>query len=160
MSKKRGTKPAPKAVPRSRNTVSNYQRTLAERAKHVPFLDRVAHWLGRRSRFTRTVLCALIALIFTISFTILIYGTFFSIDPRRLNFGPITAVNLPFFTFIVLAIMGYAFYWAGWRVMIGFDFEDHPLQPGRPAAIWLLLGGAMFILMTVASIIVAIQAAQ
>jgi hypothetical protein len=161
VSKKRGNKPAPKSVrPTTRNTVSNYQRAIAEKAKNVPFIDRVANWIGRRSRLTRTIICALISLVLTISLTILIYGTFFSLDPRRLNFGPINVNNLPFFTFLILAVMGYAFYWAGWRVMIGFDMEDTPLKPGRPAAIWLLMGVAMFILMSAASIVVAIQAAQ
>ncbi len=158
MSKKRGNRPTPKAAPR--NTVSNYQRMIAERARHVHMLDRVARWIGRRSRLTRTVICAAIALVLTVSLAILIYGTFFSLDPRRLNFGPINATNLPFVTFLLLALIGYTFYWAGWRVMIGFDMEEAPLQPGRPAAIWLLMGVAMFILMTAAAIIVAVQAAQ
>jgi hypothetical protein len=161
VSKKRGSHPASsttRAAPK--NTISNYQRMAAERAAYIHPLDRVAAWIGRRSRLTRTIMCALIALVFTITMTILIYGTFFSLDPRRLQIGPLNVNNLPFFTFILLAIIGYTFYWAGWRVMIGFDMEDKPLQPGRPAALWLILGILTFLFMAVASIIVAVQAAQ
>jgi hypothetical protein len=124
VSKKRGSHPASsttRAAPK--NTISNYQRMAAERAAYIHPLDRVAAWIGRRSRLTRTIMCALIALVFTITMTILIYGTFFSLDPRRLQIGPLNVNNLPFFTFILLAIIGYTFYWAGWRVMIGFDME-------------------------------------
>jgi hypothetical protein len=128
-----------------RNTVSNFQLQKAERAVRVSWVDRIAHWIGRRSRLMRSVLCALIALVFTAGTAIVLYGSLYNTDPRKINFGPINSATIPYFVLAALTFAGFAFYWAGWRVMIGFDFEDAPLVPGRAAALWLIFGLIMFV---------------
>lgn len=148
---------------RSKQPVSNYQRQRAEAARQaakIPTLDRIANWLGRRSRSQRAVICGLIALVFTLATGAALYGSLFNVDPSRIKFGPINVNNLPFFIFLGLALAGYAFYWAGWRVMIGFDFDEHPLQPGRPAAWWVIFGLMILVFCVIGGLTLAIQAVQ
>ncbi len=89
-----------------------------------------------------------------------LFGALLNANPDRLTFGPLNADNLPFILFGFLGIAGLAFYWVGWRIMIGFDFDDVPLQPGRPAAVWVLIGVAVFVLVLVAGSISALLASQ
>jgi uncharacterized membrane protein len=119
-------------------------RAAAEPKVH--WVDQLVRWIQRRSRTVRIILCALIALIFTAGFGLVLYGSLLNTDPRRLNFfGVINAQNLPFYVLILLCVAGMVFYWAGWRVMVGFDMGDEPLQPGRAAAVWVLAGLAMLV---------------
>ena len=118
----------------------------AELRHHKPPIDRFGAWLGRRSRAARSVIAIVIAMILSIGLTLALYGALLNADPNRLKFGPLNADNLPFVLVVFVVIAGGAFYWVGWRVLIGFDFEDEALEPGRPAALWVLLGVAAFVL--------------
>lgn len=88
------------------------------------------------------------------------YGSLFNVAPDRLNFGPVSGTNLPLVMLVVLTIIGLVFYWVGWRVLIGFDSEETPLEPGRPAALWVMLGGFVFILVIVGAAVSALLASQ
>jgi len=148
---------------RRSNTVSNFQRqrqTEAALAARVHPLDRAAGWIGRRSRFVRTLICGWIALIFTVGTALILYRALYRTDPRKLTSGVLTLANLPWFVFIFLAVLGYAFYWAGWRVLIGFDFDDHPLQPGRAAAVWVLFGAVLTVMFVMGVVYSAVDALQ
>jgi hypothetical protein len=61
---------------------------------------------------------------------------------------------------IFSVLLGLLFYWIGWRIMIGFDFEQKPLKPGRTAAIWLLIGIGIVIIMLGSAIVSTINALQ
>jgi len=82
----------------------------------------------------------------SIGLTLVLYAALLNADPQRLTFGPLNTDNLPWILLAFIVIAGVAFYWVGWRVLIGFDFEDEPLEPGRPAAWWVLLGIVVLVL--------------
>jgi hypothetical protein len=42
-----------------------------------------------------------------------------------------------------------AFYWVGWRIMIGFDRGDTVLEPGRAASLWVIFGLLVLIMMLI-----------
>ncbi len=120
----------------------------------------MAQWLGRRSRLVRSLICAGIALVWVVGMALALYSALFNIPPERLQFGPINAYNLPAVLLVALTLIGILFYWVGWRVMIGFDFEDEPLQPGRPAALWLVIGAVLLALDGVGILIALLTAVQ
>ncbi len=123
-------------------------------------IDRLADWLAARSRPTRVLIGAGIALAFTIALAVVLYGLLFSANPDRLTFGPLNADNLPYLLLAFVIGAGFAFYWLGWRVLIGFDFEDTPLRPGRPAAIWVMIGLSVLVLTLVGGMLTALLASQ
>jgi hypothetical protein len=103
-----------------------------------PLVDRLAEWLARRSRLTRLLIAALIALILTGALSLFLFGYLFAMPTGTLNFGPFNPSNVLTITLLILAVLGIVFYGIGWRVLVGFDLGDETLRPGRPAALWVL----------------------
>ena len=109
-------------------------------ARHKPALDRLAEWLARQSRLVRSIIAGLIALVITGAGAIVLYGFLISLPSGSLNIGSLNPGSILLIGLVALVIVGFVLYWVGWRVLIGFDFSDHPVQPGRPAALWVLFG--------------------
>lgn len=65
-------------------------------------------------------------------------------------FSPDTFLNL---SLILCAVVGIAAYYYGWRVLVGFDEDATPFQPGRSAAIFILVSLAVLVV-TVAVMVV------
>jgi len=103
-----------------------------------PLVDRLAEWLARRSRLTRLLIAALIALILTGALSLFLFGYLFAMPSGTFNVGPINPSSILTITLVALAILGVVFYGIGWRVLVGFDVGDDALRPGRPAALWVL----------------------
>ena len=114
-------------------------------ARPKPALDRLADWLGRQSRLVRSILAGLVALTVTGLVALLFYGFLLNIPPGSLNIGPVNPGNVLTVGLIALSVIGFVLYWLGWRVLIGFDNGENALQPGRPAALWVLFGLAALI---------------
>src|SRR5947209_5218591 len=112
---------------------SRITMTKSRRPKPKPkgFLERTADWLGRRSRLVRILISALIAIAISVAIGILLYS---SLDNVPVSQTGLTVI------LVVLAVIGFGLYWIGWRVMVGFDFDENPLQPGVAAAIWICFG--------------------
>lgn len=123
-------------------------------------IDRLADWLGHRSRPIRTLIAGGVAVVLTIALALTLVGMLLNTPPERLSFGPLDASGVATALFVFLVVAGFAFYWVGWRVLIGFDFEDSPLQPGRPAALWVMLGILLLIVVLFASGLLLIAALQ
>lgn len=114
-------------------------------------LDALAVWLAARGRFTRVLLAGLVAAALTAAIALLLFNVLFRLSPEQIQFGPITADNVVAVSLAFLAICGAALYWIGWRVLVGFDFADEPLVPGRAAAIWVAVGLLTLLIMFTAS---------
>jgi len=125
------------------------RRTWGER------LDRIAAWLGRLSRPVRILMAAVLALLITLAAAVLAFGFLFSLNTRQFGSNP-SAIILP--TIIGLTAIGFISYWIGWRVLVGFDFGEEPLHPGRPAARWLIFVALTVIGTALASLIGVLQA--
>jgi hypothetical protein len=122
-----------------------------------PGLDRLADWLGRQSRLVRSMLAGLVALSITGLVALLFYGFLLSVPPGSLNIGPVNPGNVLTIGLIALSVIGFVLYWLGWRVLIGFDYTETPLQPGRPAALWVLLGLLALIVTVVLVVVYVVQ---
>ena len=122
-----------------------------------PPIDRLAGWLAARSRLVRVLLALFISGALTISLTIFLFGLLTGTDPNRLPGGGNSFVII---LLIVAFGSGVAFYWVGWRVLVGFDFEDKPLRPGRAAAWWLIISLIILILTTFGALSSALTAIQ
>jgi hypothetical protein len=109
-------------------------------ARPKPALDRLADWLARQSRLVRSIIAGLIALVVTGAGALLLYGFLISLPSGSLNIGSLKPGDILLIGLIALTVIGFILYWVGWRVLIGFDFSEHPLQPGRPAAVWVMFG--------------------
>jgi hypothetical protein len=116
-------------------------------------LDRLARWLARRSRLARSVIAGLVALVLTGALGVFIYGFLFALPSGSLNIASLKPTDLVTGLLVVLAVIGLALYWVGWRVLIGFDFGETALEPGRPAAIWVLIGVAVLIITVLIAVI-------
>ncbi|PJF36812.1 MAG: hypothetical protein CUN49_03435 [Candidatus Thermofonsia Clade 1 bacterium] len=104
--------------------------------KDAPKVDRLmrfALWLGKRRRTTRIALASLNALILTAVIALALFNSFFRIRADQINLAVANA--LLFGT----AILGLALYWLGWRLLVGFDFGERPLQVGKAGALYVLL---------------------
>jgi hypothetical protein len=112
--------------------MSKQKRVSAKAAPQVDLLTRLAQWLGRRSRALRIVLAALAALILTAVIALLLFSLFFRTRPDQIDVALANALLLG------TAIIGMAFYWLGWRLMVGFEFSETPLQIGKAAALYVL----------------------
>jgi hypothetical protein len=112
--------------------MSKQKHVSAKAAPKVDLLTRLAQWLGRRSRALRIVLAALAALILTAVIALLLFSLFFRTRPDQIDVALANALLLG------TAIIGMAFYWLGWRLMVGFEFSETPLQIGKAAALYVL----------------------
>lgn len=110
--------------------------------------------LGSLSRFLRIVIAALMALIFTAAAALLVYNVLFQIRPDQIT----DAQALLTGTLIGLAVFGFGLYWLGWRLLVGFDFGETPLQPGPAAAIYVLFGLITLIVMVVLAAFAVVEA--
>ncbi len=97
-------------------------------------LARTVHWLSKRARRTRILLAALTALIITTVIALILFNLFFRTRPDQINIGLANAL------LIGVALLGLALYWVGWRLLVGFDFAESPLQIGKAAALYVLVG--------------------
>jgi hypothetical protein len=113
--------------------------TKTSRQAPLPPIDRLANWLARRSRFVRLAIAALIAVGLTGVTALLLYGFLIALPQGSLNLGQTQPSDFLIIVMILVVVAGVVFYWIGWRVLIGFDFGDRPLVPGRPAALWVLI---------------------
>lgn len=112
--------------------MSKRKRTSAKAVPKIDPLARIATWLAKRSRPLRIVLAALAALILTAVLALLLFNQFFRVRPDQID---VTLANA---LLLGTAIVGMAFYWLGWRLMVGFEFSETPLQIGRAAALYVL----------------------
>jgi|GEM_PF-946950 hypothetical protein len=126
--------------------MSKKNRAGQAAAHQLSRLDRLARWLARRSRLARSVIAGLVALVLTGALGVFIYGFLFALPVGSLNIGSLKPADLVTGLFMVLAVIGLVLYWVGWRVLIGFDFGETALEPGRPAAIWVLIGVAVLVI--------------
>ncbi len=114
------------------------KKSVVPRRKAV--VDRLAGWLAHRSRLVRSIIAGLIALVVTGAGAVLLYGFLIALPSGSLNIGSLSPTDILLIGLIFLVVLGFVLYWIGWRVLIGFDFGDRPLEPGRPAALWVLFG--------------------
>jgi len=112
--------------------MSKQKHVSAKTAPKVDLLTRLAIWLGKRSRPLRIVFAALAALILTAVIALLLFSLFFRTRPDQIDVALANALLLG------TAIIGMAFYWLGWRLMVGFEFSETPLQIGKAAALYVL----------------------
>jgi hypothetical protein len=126
--------------------MSKKNRTGQAATRQLSRLDWLARWLARRSRLARSVIAGLVALILTGALGVFVYGFLFALPADSLNIGSLKPMDLITILLVVLAVIGLALYWVGWRVLIGFDFGETALEPGRPAAIWVLIGVAVLVI--------------
>ena len=108
-------------------------------------VDRLAKWLARRSRVVRLLIAALIAVGLTGVTAILLYGFLIALPQGSLNVGQTNPSDFLVIALILVTAAGFVYYWIGWRVLIGFDFGEQPLVPGRPAALWVLVSLAVLV---------------
>lgn len=133
--------------------MSKKNRAIQAATRQESRLDTLAHWLSQRSRLARSMIAGLVALVLTGALGLLIYGLLFSLPVGSLNIGSLKPMDLITVLLIALTVIGLALYWIGWRVLIGFDFGETALKPGRPAAIWVLIGVAVLVVTALIALI-------
>src|SRR5258707_470699 len=127
----------------TKKSTSPYRRSTPGKritAPEKPPVDRLATWIGQQSRLKRTLMVGMIALVMTLAIGATVYGFLLGLAPKAVDQLLIDSPNILTIILFILVIIGFGFYWVGWRYMIGFDFEDTVLEPGRGAALWLLTG--------------------
>ncbi len=117
--------------------MSKRKRASANAAPKIDLLTRLATCLGKRSRPLRIVLAALAALILTAVIALLLFSMFFRARADQIDVALANALLLG------TAIIGAAFYWLGWRLMVGFEFSETPLQIGKAAALYVLFSALL-----------------
>jgi hypothetical protein len=119
-------------------------------------LDKFGAWIGGQSRLVRFVMAAFIAIIMTATLVFVVLGFVMSLSSEGLTTFLIDHPEFFTLLLIILAIFGIGFYWVGWRLLIGFDRGETVLEPGRPAALWVIAGFiALIALIVLAAITVA-----
>ena len=121
-------------------------RILAPRKN---LLDNLGAWLGAQSRLVRAVIGGFIAIIMTAALALVVLGLVQNFSSE--GFAAFLTDHPEFVTvmLIILVIFGMGFYWFGWRVLIGFDRGETVLEPGRPAALWVIAGIVVLIAMII-----------
>lgn len=116
-------------------------------------LDHFAHWLGTRSRLVRSIIAGIVALILTGALVLISYGLLLSLSSN--DFADYVSLHPEILTIIlvVLVVVGMALYWVGWRVLIGFDRGETVLEPGRSAAIWVIFGVVVLIVVVLFAVL-------
>lgn len=117
-----------------------------------PLLDTLGVRIARLPRLLRMALAALVSAVITGAIGISAFTLLFQLPVNQLPENILTLM------LIGLAAVGVVMYWVGWRVMLGFDFEEEPLQPGRAAVLWLGFGVLVLIVAVVLSIVAALEA--
>jgi hypothetical protein len=110
------------------------------RVRLVNWLDRLGAWLARRSRFVRILITALIAIILAAAFGLVAFEAVFPTTYEAPTSTQDSITQNFTMTMVALVVVGLVFYWIGWRVLVGFDFGETPLKPGRAAAVWVCFG--------------------
>ena len=121
-------------------------------------LDHFAGWLGSKSRLVRSVIAAIIALILTGALVLVSYGILLSLSSKELLTFLSDHPESLTIILVVLVIVGMGLYWVGWRVLIGFDRGEAVLEPGRSAAIWVVFGLLVLLMVLIFSIITVADA--
>jgi hypothetical protein len=93
----------------------------------------------------RLLIAALIAVGLTGVTALLLYGFLIALPPGSLSIGQTNPSDFLVVALILVTAAGFVYYWIGWRVLIGFDFGEEPLVPGRPAALWVLVSLAILV---------------
>jgi hypothetical protein len=119
--------------------------TRSHRQAPAPPIDRLARWLARRSRIARLLIAALIAVGLTGVTALLLYGFLIALPPGSLSIGQTQPADFLVVALLLVTAAGFVYYWIGWRVLIGFDFGEERLTPGRPAALWVLVSLAILV---------------
>jgi hypothetical protein len=119
--------------------------TFSENSTRTIAIDRLANWLGSRSRLLRSVMAAFIALVITGTIALIEYSYVLTLSPTSPIYAMLDTPAWLTINVLILALIGMTLYWIGWRLMIGFDLGEVPLRPGRAAAAWLLFGSILFI---------------
>ncbi|MFQ3535667.1 MAG: hypothetical protein SNJ58_07305 [Aggregatilineales bacterium] len=127
--------------------MSKQRKAPARSAFKVEPLARLAHWLGKRSRGARILIAALAALILTAVSTLVLFNNFFRIRADQID------VNVANALLLGTAVLGLALYWLGWRLLVGFDFSETPLQVGKMAAAYVLFSALVGIGMLIWSLL-------
>jgi succinate dehydrogenase hydrophobic anchor subunit len=86
------------------------------------------------------LITALIAIVLTVAFGLFIFEAIFPTTYEAPTTAQSTMTENFTLTMLALVVAGLIFYWIGWRVLVGFDFRETALKPGRAAAIWVCLG--------------------
>lgn len=121
-------------------------------------LDNFAGWLGSKSRLARSVIAAIIALILTGALVLVSYGILLSLSSKELAAFLSDHPETLSVILVVLVIIGMALYWVGWRVLIGFDRGEAVLEPGRSAAIWVIFGMLVLLMVVIFAILTVADA--
>ncbi|MBX3084080.1 MAG: hypothetical protein KF716_20770 [Anaerolineae bacterium] len=119
-----------------------------------PIIDRLANWLGRWPRLLRMLLNLIIAAGLTGVIGLGVFSLLYRLPPDRL---PLNTTSL---VLLALSVVGIVLYWVGWRVLIGFNWEATPHQPGRAALLWVLFALLVFIATAALAIASAIDASK
>jgi len=135
------------------------QRTRAA-ARRQSAIDSLAHWIARQSRLVRSSLAAVVALVLAGAVALIIYSLVLQISPSSYTFFTLNRLNILTLLFGFCVVLGLVFYWVGWRLLIGFDFGETALQPGRPAALWILFGLLVLVTSVILLVMVGISALQ
>jgi hypothetical protein len=109
-------------------------------------VDRLAEWLARQPRLVRSILAGLVAMAITLALALAVYGFLISLPMGSLSIGSTSMSDIVTIALSALVVFGVVLYWVGWRVLVGFDMGETPLKPGRPAALWVLIGIIAFVI--------------
>jgi protein-S-isoprenylcysteine O-methyltransferase Ste14 len=130
------------------------------RVKSVPLpppvapLDRVARWLHAWPRPLRMLLAAIIAAIVTGVVGLALFSLVFSLPPSQIPPDIVT------WLLVGLSVLGFALYWVGWVVFLGFGWGETPHRVGRAAVLWIMFGMLVLIVASVIGVIAAIDATR
>ena len=129
-------------------------------ARRQTAIDNLAGWLARQSRLIRSLIAAVIALVLAGVVALIIYGLVLEISPGSYTYFTLNRFNILTGLFGFCVVLGLVFYWVGWRLMIGFGFGEASLEPGRPAALWVIFGLVVLITSLIVLALVLISALQ
>jgi len=118
----------------------------ASKPPQAPFFDRLAGRIQRWRRPTRIALASFLALV-------LVTVVSFFVDRLLLQqvYDEELSVWVPT---LIIAGVGIGAYWLGWRLLVGFDWdEERPWQASRASALYVVLGlaGVAFIILWILS---------
>lgn len=123
-------------------------------------IDNFARWIARQPRLIRSLLAASVALILAGAVALIIYSLALQISPNSYTYFTLNRFNLLTGLFAFCVVLGLVFYWVGWRLLIGFGFWGTILEPGRPAALWVLFGLVVLVTSVILLVMVLIAALQ
>src|SRR5450432_314453 len=130
----------------TRTSFRRYSPGARITAPQKPPIVRFGNWLGHRSRLVRSIIAAFVALDLTCALVLMVYAFVLNIGPQSLSFYLSEHLELLYVGLVIFIIIGFGFYWVGWRLLFGFDFGDEVVEPGQGAGLWVMF--ALFVLIT------------